>query len=91
MIIEVQADGATALIVTVPENEFQFVAGDEKWRAIESTSETEYTFEDLEREANTVTESYVEGVISLSEDGNTLTMTFPTTGTTQEWVRVEDS
>ena len=91
MIIEVQPDGTRALIITVPENEFQFVAGDEKWRSIESTSETEYTFEDLERGKNTGIESHVEGVITLSEDGNTLTMTFPTTGTTQEWVRVEGS
>jgi hypothetical protein len=27
----------------------------------------------------------------VSEDGSTLTMTFPTTGTTQEWVRVDGS
>jgi hypothetical protein len=89
MIIEVQGDGTTALIVTVPENEFQFVAGDEKWSDIVSTGAGEYGFQDLVREENTGATSYVEGVITVSEDGNTLTMTFPTTGTTQEWVRVE--
>ena len=88
MIIEVQANGASALILTVPENEFQFAAGDEKWIAITSTGEGEYSFHDLVREENTGATSHVEGVITVSEDGNTLTMTFPTTGTTQEWVRV---
>jgi hypothetical protein len=89
MIIEVQGDGTTAVIVTVPENEFQFVAGDEKWSDIQSTSEGEFSFQDLVREENTGATSYVEGVITVSDDGNTLTMTFPTTGTTQEWVRVD--
>ncbi|HEY6634983.1 MAG TPA: hypothetical protein VI141_05145, partial [Acidimicrobiia bacterium] len=89
MIIEVQGDGTTALILTVPENEYQFVAGDEKWSDITSTGDGEYGFQDLVREENTGATSYVEGVITVSEDGNTLTMTFPTTGTTQEWVRVE--
>ena len=87
MIIEVQGDGTTALILTVPENEYQFVAGDEKWSDIQSTGEGEYGFQDLVREENTGATSYVEGVITVGEDGKTLTMTFPTTGTTQEWVR----
>ncbi len=91
MIIEVQADGASALILTVPENEYQFAAGDEKWSDIESTGDAEYSFQDLVREENTGTTSYVEGVITVGEDGNTLVMTFPTTGTTQEWVRVDGS
>jgi hypothetical protein len=89
MIIEVQGDGTTALILTVPENEYQFVAGDEKWSDIQSTGEGEFSFQDLVREENTGATSYVEGVITVGEDGTTLTMTFPTTGTTQEWVRVE--
>ncbi len=91
MIIEVQADGASALILTVPENEFQFAVGDEKWSHIESSGDGEYSFHDLVREENTGATSYVEGIITVGEDGNTLVMTFPTTGTTQEWVRVEDS
>ena len=91
MIIEVQADGTSALILTVPENEYQFVAGDEKWSDIESTGSSEYAFQDLVREENTGATSHVEGIITVSEDGNTLVMTFPTTGTTQEWVRVDGS
>ena len=89
MIIEVQDDGGTAVILTVPENEYQFQAGDEKWSEIQQTSENEYTFQDLVREENTGATSHVEGVIAVSEDGNALVMTFPTTGTTQEWVRVD--
>jgi hypothetical protein len=91
MIIEVQGDGTSALILTVPENEYQFAAGDEKWSDIESTGDGEYTFQDLVREENTGATSYVEGIITVGEDGNTLVMTFPTTGTNQEWVRVEGS
>jgi hypothetical protein len=89
MIIEVQGDGTTALILTVPENEYQFVAGDEKWSDIQSTGEGEFSFQDLVREENTGATSYVEGIITVGEDGKTLVMTFPTTGTNQEWVRVD--
>jgi hypothetical protein len=91
MIIEVQADGTTALILTVPENEYQFAAGDEKWSDIESSGDLEYTFQDLVREEGSGATSHVEGIITVSEDGSTLVMTFPTTGTTQEWVRVDGS
>ncbi len=88
MIIEVQPDGTQAVIVTVPENEFQFQAGDVKWRSIESTGDSEYSFEDLVREEGTGETSHVVGVITVTDD-DTLEMTFPTTGTVQEWVRVE--
>jgi hypothetical protein len=87
MIIEVQPDGGQAVILTVPENEYQFVAGDVKWRSIEAT-DAGFTFEDLVREEGSGATSYVEGVITVTEEG-TLEMTFPTTGTVQEWVRVE--
>ena len=40
---------------------------------------------------NTGATSHVEGIIRVREDGNTLVMTFPTTGTTQEWIRVDGS
>jgi hypothetical protein len=90
MIIEVQADGTSAVILTVPENEYQFTAGDVKWSEIEDTADGEYTFQDLVRDEGSGATSHVEGIISVSDDGTTLTMTFPTTGTTQEWVRVED-
>jgi len=89
--IEVQGDGTTAVILNVPENECQSAAGDEKWSDIESTGDGEYSFEDLVRGENTGVTSYVEGIITVSGDGNTLVMTFPTTGTTQEWVRADGS
>ena len=50
MIIEVQPDGAQAVILTVPENEYQFVAGDVKWRSIEPSGDSGFSFEDLVRE-----------------------------------------
>jgi hypothetical protein len=87
MIIEVQPDGGQAVILTVPENEYQFVSGDVKWRSIEAT-DAGFSFEDLVREEGSGATSYVEGVITVTEEG-TLEMTFPTTGTVQEWVRVE--
>jgi hypothetical protein len=87
MIIEVQPDGGQAVILTVPENEYQFVAGDVKWRSIEAT-DAGFSFEDLVREEGSGATSYVEGVITVTEEG-TLEITFPTTGTVQEWVRVE--
>jgi hypothetical protein len=90
MVVEVEADGTSAVVVTVPENEFRFVAGDEKWRNIEAISGTEFIFDDLQREAGSGSESLVEGVMTLSDDGNTLTVNSPTTPA-QEWVRVEDS
>ena len=90
MIVEVDEEGTTAVIVSVPENEFQFTAGDEKWTTITPGAENEWTFQDLQRESGSGAESHVEGIITMSEDGGTLTMTFPTTGTTQEWVRIGD-
>lgn len=89
MIVEVEADGTTGVIVEMPENPYQFQVGDEKWANIESTDDGEYSFDDLVREENTGATSTVEGVITVQPDGDTLEMTFPTTGTTQEWVRVE--
>jgi hypothetical protein len=81
----VRVEGAEAVIVSVPENEFQFQAGDVKWRNISQTSETEYTFEDLVREEGTGAMSYIEGVITVNPDGPSLEMTFPTSGTVQQW------
>lgn len=89
MIVEVGGDGTTAVIVSVPENPYQFVVGDVKWDQIEETGDGEFTFQDLVREENTGATSTTEGVITLSEDGNTIEITFPATGTVQEWVRSE--
>ena len=87
MVVEVQTDGTEALIVTVPENEFQFQAGDVKWRSIQSTGTNEYSFEDLVRQEGSGATSYVDGIITVTGEG-TLEMSFPTTATTQDWVRV---
>lgn len=89
MIVEVQGDGSSAVIVTVPENPYQFVEGDVKWDQIEASGEGEFTFQDLVREENTGATSTVEGVITLGDDGTTLEINFPATGTVQEWVRTE--
>ena len=89
MVIEVNADGTEAVILSVPDNEFQFQAGDVKWRSIEPTGDEEFSFEDLVREEGSGATSYVEGVITVTGD-DSLEMTFPTTGTVQEWVRVSE-
>lgn len=89
MVVEVQGDGASAVIVSVPENPYQFVVGDVKWEQIESTDDGGFTFQDLVREENTGATSTVEGIITLSDDGTTLQISFPDTGTTQEWVRAD--
>jgi hypothetical protein len=90
MIVEVQDDGATAVILTVPENEYQFVSGDVKWSDIVESGENEWTFQDLVREENTGSTSHVGGVIVYDPESDTITMSFDT-GTEQEWVRVEGS
>jgi hypothetical protein len=43
----------------------------------------------LVRKENTGATSHVVGIITVGEDGNKLVMTFPTNGTTQEWIRVD--
>jgi hypothetical protein len=90
MIVEVQGDGGSAVILTVPENEYQFVSGDVKWSDIVESGENEWTFQDLVREENTGSTSHVGGVIVYDPETDTITMSFDT-GTQQEWVRVEGS
>jgi len=92
MVVRVSDDGTEAVIVSAPDNEFGFRVGDVKWRAITATSaafpatsDTEYAFEDLVRATASEDTSYVAGVIKVSSGGAELTMTFPTTGTMQNW------
>ncbi len=85
MVIRIDSGGTEAIIVSVPDNEFQFAAGDVKWRNIERTSDTEFTFEDLVREAGSGATSYIEGVLTVDPDGTRLEATFPTSSTIQEW------
>lgn len=89
MVVEVIEEGREAVIVEVPDNPFQFVVGDIKWRSIALQPDGTYLFEDLVREEGSGTESYIAGVIAVGDDGDTLEMTFPTSGTVQSWARVE--
>jgi hypothetical protein len=90
MVVEVAADGGSAVVIAVPDNEFQFQEGDVKWRMIEPMGEGRWSFEDLVRESGSGATSWVSGEMSLAEDGAALEMTF-STGTTQEWVRSDDA
>lgn len=85
MVVEVA--GATGTITSVDDNAFGFVVGDEKWQSITENSEGTFTFDDLLRDT-AGGESTVPGIISIAEDGNSLQVDFPTTGTTQTWTRV---
>ena len=88
MVVLVNNTETEGVITSTPANVFMFENGDLKWRSIVRTAVGSYTFEDLVREANTGTQSYVAGEISVSADGDSLAVTFPTTGTFQEWLRV---
>jgi hypothetical protein len=74
-------------IISTPDNIYLFEIGDLKWHSIANVADGEYTFEDLARQANTGTPSYLEGQIEVSADGDSLSVTFTTTATVQSWVR----
>ena len=88
MVVEVDDAGTTATITSVPDNPFRFTVGDAKWRSITEADDGTYTFDDLVREENTGAESSVEGIITVADDGESLEIAFPTTGTTQTWTRI---
>ncbi|HMQ49283.1 MAG TPA: hypothetical protein PKA00_17500 [Saprospiraceae bacterium] len=87
--MEILADTTTgiAAITSTPTNPYGFVTGDPKWINITRTSDSTYTFDDLVKETNNTNQYYVPGVIIAQEDNEELKMTFPTTGTTQQWRR----
>lgn len=89
MVVQVDVEGIEGTIVSVARNPYEFQVGDVKWRSISAISDGLYRFEDLSRESGTGSTSYLSGVMSLSADGLVLEMSFPTTGTTQTWTRVE--
>lgn len=89
MVVEVDEEGTEGTIVSVARNPYEFQVGDTKWRSISAISEGLYRFEDLSRESGTGSTSYLSGVMTLSTDGLVLKMSFPTTGTTQTWTRVD--
>jgi hypothetical protein len=50
-------------------------------------SNTRLSFEDLLRQEGSGAASYVPGFIDANTNGTELSMTFPTTGTVQQWRR----
>jgi hypothetical protein len=87
MVVRVSDDGAQATIVSTPSNPFQFAPGDLKWRNITRVSDTRFSFEDLLRQSGTGAMSYVSGFMEAQNNGTELAMTFPSTGTIQQWRR----
>ena len=72
-----------AVITSTPANVYMFEEGDLKWRGIVRVPDRQFTFDDLVRQANTGSQSYVSGVIQVAPDGLSLSLSFPTTGTFQ--------
>jgi hypothetical protein len=87
MVVRVSADATQALITSTPANPYQFRADDVKWRRITRVSDTRFSFEDLVRQSGSGAMSYVAGFIDAQPGGTELSMTFPTTGTVQQWRR----
>ena len=87
MVVLVDNAETQGVITSTPMNIYMFQGGDLKWRSIANTSVGNYTFEDLIREANTGAMSYVAGQMRVSANGDSLEVSFPTTGTFQEWLR----
>jgi hypothetical protein len=85
MVVEVSADGTQAVITAMPANPYQFQVGDVKWRNITRESATRFAFEDLVRQSGSGAMSYVAGFIDAQPGGSELAMTFPSTGTLQQW------
>jgi hypothetical protein len=85
MVVRVSADGTQAVIVSTPSNPFQFQPNDLKWRTITRVSATRFSFEDLVRQSGSGAMSYVSGFIDVQANGTELSMTFPSTGTIQQW------
>lgn len=87
MVVRVSGDGQQAQIISAPVNSFRFQADDVKWRAITRVSGTRFSFEDLVRQSGSGAMSYVGGFIDGQPNATELSMTFPTTGTVQQWRR----
>jgi hypothetical protein len=87
MVVRVSSNGTQAVIVSTPANAFQFRVDDMKWRAITRVSSTRFSFDDLVRQSGSGAMSYVAGFIEAQPGSTELAMTFPTTGTVQQWRR----
>lgn len=90
MVIRVNSAETQAQITSTPSNIYMFQTGDVKWRNIVQVADGRYEFDDLVREANTGAQSHVPGIITVNADGVSLSISFPTTGTFQEWLRAEN-
>jgi len=87
MVVRVSGDGRQAQIVSAPANPYRFQADDVKWRSITRVSSTRFSFEDLVRQSGSGAMSYVAGFIDAQPNAAELSMTFPSTGTVQQWRR----
>jgi hypothetical protein len=87
MVVRVSTDSTQALITSTPANPYHFRTDDVKWRRITRMSDTRFSFEDLVRQSGSGAMSYVAGFIDARAGGTELSMTFPTTGTEQQWRR----
>jgi hypothetical protein len=87
MVVEVEEPATDGVIVTVPRNPYDFQPGDVKWSGIVERPNGEFRFSDLSRESGTGAVSYVVGFMALTNEGRTLEMRFPSTGTVQIWTR----
>jgi len=88
MVVEVDETGTTGTIVMVPRNPYGFQIGDVKWSDFTGVSFDRIRIRDLVRDADTGLPSYVTGVITMTDDGAMLELTFPSTGTRQVWSRL---
>jgi hypothetical protein len=87
MVVQISTNGAQAVIVSTPANQYRFQVSDTKWRSIARVSSTRFSFEDLVRQAGSGATSYVAGFIEAQPGSTELSMTFPSTGTVQQWRR----
>jgi hypothetical protein len=88
MVVEVDEFGTTGTIVMVPRNPYGFEVGDVKWSEFTGVSFERIRIRDLVRDADTGLPSYVTGVITMTDDGAMLELTFPSSGTRQVWSRL---
>lgn len=88
MVVEVDESGTTGTIVMVPRNPYGFEVGDVKWSEFTGVSFDRIRVRDLVRDADTGLPSYVTGVITMTDDGAMLELTFPSSGTRQVWSRL---
>jgi len=88
MIVEVDESVSAGTIVSVPRNQYGFKVGDVKWSNITGVAPDRVRIRDLVRDADTDLPSYIAGVISMTDDGAMIELTFPSSGSFQVWTRL---